>query len=941
MSSRHKHILAAALTLLILPTIETNAQEKRSLEAEEYGRWESPGQGRLSPDGRWLVHDIRRSDGNNELRIHEIASGKVTVAAFGEAPAFSDDSLYLAYRTNRHEDERARMGDEGTPVRNGLGLFDTETGTTETIDGVASFAFSESGKYLAIHRYPPERSRRNEDREDDDGPRGADLIIRDLVRGADLHFGNVSEFAWQDEGSLLAIITSAEGRVGNGVRLLDPASGRLRTLDSADAVYSGLAWREDADDLAAFRSFENEDYEGDSHSLLAWRNLGSLDRQDDGLSQFDPNQSAGFPAEMRIVSFRRPEWTEDGRAVLFGIQPWDRKPEPPESDTDDENEEDATSVDKPSNVEVWHSRDPQIIPQQKLTANRDREKNDLSIWHLESDTFVRLGDETTETVVALDGGRSAIALDLRRAEFDAMFGRGRRDVYLVDLEDGARRMILEQIPGGSRFPDRTLTPSPDGRHIAYLKDDDYWIYDVRNDTHTNVTDGIPTSFVDVDDDHPSPVVPPYGIAGWLEGRDTLLVYDKWDVWSIPVNGSDPTRLTRGAEQERRHRYVRLDPEEDWIDPDQAMYLSTYGEWTKEFGFARIPPGQNAEQLVRMDKDLTRLSKAEHADVFAFMSQDFDDSPDYFVGGPDLNVLEQVTRTNPFFEEYHWGRSELIEYENSQGDRLQGALYYPADYEPGRQYPMVVYIYEKLSQSVHRFATPSERSTYNTSVFTTQGYFVLQPDIVFRAREPGASALDCITSGVEKVLETGMIDRDRIGLIGHSWGGYETAFLVTQTDMFAAAVAGAALTNFFSMYGSVFWNSGVPETGHFEVGQERMEVPFWEDIDAYIRNSPIYSIENMNTPLLMEFGDRDGSVDWQQGIEMYNAARRLGKEMVLLVYPGENHSVRRKENQIDYHHRILDWFGHKLQGQEPAKWIIEGMPHLEREKEIKRITDQQQ
>ncbi len=155
-----------------------------------------------------------------------------------------------------------------------------------------------------------------------------------------------------------------------------------------------------------------------------------------------------------------------------------------------------------------------------------------------------------------------------------MFGRGRRDVYLVDLEDGARRMILEQIPGGSRFPDRTLTPSPDGRHIAYLKDDDYWIYDVRNDTHTNVTDGIPTSFVDVDDDHPSPVVPPYGIAGWLEGRDTLLVYDKWDVWSIPVNGSDPTRLTRGAEQERRHRYVRLDPEEDWIDPDQAMYLST-------------------------------------------------------------------------------------------------------------------------------------------------------------------------------------------------------------------------------------------------------------------------------------------------------------------------------------------------------------------------------
>ncbi len=180
----------------------------------------------------------------------------------------------------------------------------------------------------------------------------------------------------------------------------------------------------------------------------------------------------------------------------------------------------------------------------------------------------------------------------------------------------------------------------------------------------------------------------------------------------------------------------------------------------------------------------------------------------------------------------------------------------------------------------------------------------------------------------------MIDPSRLGLIGHSWGGYETSFVSTRSDLFAAAVAGAPLNNFFSMYGSIFWNTGIPETEHFEVGQERMEVPFWEDVDAFIRNSPIFGIQNLKTPLLMAFGDKDGSVDWHQGIEMYNAARRAGKQFVLLVYPGENHHVLRKPNQIDYHRRILEWFDHYLRGAEAPKWITEGVPYLEQQKEKK-------
>ncbi len=940
MPTRSGHFLVKALLLLLLAPNLATAQQKRALLPEDYGAWENPGPGLLSPDGRWLAHVIRRVNGNDELRIHEAASGEVTVAPFGSAPVFSDDSRHLAFRVGMHEDASLELQESGGPVRDGLGLFDIETGTTETLDGVAAFLFSEDGQYLAIHDYSGEREASDEG--PDEAPKGADLIVRDLARDTEQRFANVSEFAWQDEGHLLAMITSTDGRLGNGVRLLDPSVGRLRVLDSGRSDYSGLAWRKDADDLAALRSLKDDSYEDVTHVVLAWKGLMVPDASPNDIRfELNPTNHSTFPRDSRIVRDRKPEWADEGGSIYFGVKDWEKKPEEPEAagSGDEAVEQEEESAEKPANVEVWHSRDQHVIPKQKLTAKRDRAKNYLSVWHLDSGRFIQLADETTENVRPLGGDRFAVGLDLESARFDSMFGRARRDVDLIDLRTGQRRRIIDQLSGGARFPDSTLMTSPEGGYLAYFRDDDYWIYDVAHDTHTNATSDLPGSFANREDDHPAPQTPPYGVAGWTEHDSALLVYDRYDVWHIPTDGSQPTRVTRGAESEVRHRYVKLDPDEESIDTSRPIYFSLYGEWTKQSGFARLAANdQVPKRLVWHDKALDRLQKARYADVFAYVEQDFDDSPDYFLGGPTLDDASQITETNRFQADFHWGDSELIEYRNAQGDRLQGALFYPADYQPGRQYPMVVYVYEKRSQFVHRYAAPSERSTYNTSVFTTQGYFVLQPDVVFRFREPGASALDCITSGVERVLEMGMIDRNRIGLVGHSWGGYETAFLVTQTDLFAAAVAGAPLTNFFSMYGSVFWNTGVPETGHFEVGQERMEVPFWEDVDAYVRNSPLFSIQNMNTPLLMEFGDKDGSVDWHQGIEMYNAARRLGKEMILLVYPGENHSVRKKENQIDYHRRILDWFGHKLQGEQAAKWITDGVRHLEREKELKRVRE---
>ena len=278
---------------------------------------------------------------------------------------------------------------------------------------------------------------------------------------------------------------------------------------------------------------------------------------------------------------------------------------------------------------------------------------------------------------------------------------------------------------------------------------------------------------------------------------------------------------------------------------------------------------------------------------------------------------------------------MVEYVNANGKKLQGILYYPDDYVSGKKYPMITYIYERLSNGFHRYEIPSKTNYYSTRIFTSKGYFVFKPDIVFDPGDPGVSSTKTLELAVKTVVNKGDVDEKRVGLVGHSWGGYQTAFAVTRTKIFAAAVAGAGISNLVTMYGTLtpaFGNTF--ESGHMEISQERMRVPPWEDIDGYLRNSAIPNIKNMQTPLLMEVGDADTNVNWGQGIQMYVAARRAKKEMVLLVYAKEGHGLRQRKNQIDYQKRILEWFGHYLKKDEPKRWVKEKISYPEQQKLLK-------
>jgi hypothetical protein len=357
--------------------------------------------------------------------------------------------------------------------------------------------------------------------------------------------------------------------------------------------------------------------------------------------------------------------------------------------------------------------------------------------------------------------------------------------------------------------------------LLYLQDDHFWTVNVATRAIVNITKSAATSFVDRESDATVKQKPAYGVAGWTKNDEAVILYDKFDLWKVAADGTRASRLTGGAAEQTRHRYVRVNPDDEWIDTDRPIYMSLFGLWTKRSGYARLVPGAaSAEPVIWVDKGVGRLAKAKDADVFAYTAEDFDDSPDVFVAGPDLKDAKQATRTNPFQDRYAWGHSDTIEYRNERGDRLQGGLYYPAGYQAGRRYPMIVYMYERLSDDVHRYVVPDERSPYNAAAFTSLGYFVLQPDILFRPREPGLSVADCVGAAVKKVIQMGLIDPRKVGVVGHSWGGFDTTFLATHTDLFAAAVAGAPITDLVSNYGNHHWSSGIAETDHIETGQQR-------------------------------------------------------------------------------------------------------------------------
>ncbi len=964
-------------------TPPANRNQAGAVQPADYGQFESLGGAELSADGRWIAYSVTRVNEESELRIRMLATEDTDTVPYGSNPKFSGDSQWLAYSIGISPAEREKKEKSKEPIELKLEIRHLVSGEKFSVDKVASFSFSDDGRFLVMRRYPVKDRKSS----------GVDIVVRDLASDRALpvetNFGNVSNYAFNRDGSLLAMIIDAEGKAGNGVQVYDCQNSILRTLVSTPHKYSQLSWRKKSDDLAVMREYDHEEKEDAAFAVLAWRGLqASLASGKWNAFRYFPDERPHHPVDQRVVELAGLNWSDDGATLFFGLKDWDNKPKNygvkkdtaatdakpaaatenksgdekvAETSADKSGKPDATpvattdksavpgdkpkdtdqpakslreSLTEPAGVEVWHARDVDIIPLQKKQISRDKNENHLAAWWLDDDQMVALGNDLTERVTLLESQKWALGYDNSPYEELKKFGPTLNDLYLINSQTGERESILKQ----NKF---AFPSSPNGHYILYCKDHHWWLFDIQDKSHHNLTEGMEHPFHDYKNSNLTQEKMPWGLAGWTVDSSQVLLYDEFDIWAFTSDRSAaPRRLTQGREHLLRHRRVVLDPvDEPWIALDQPMIVSLYGERNKQSGYGRVTLSDSptrCENLVLRDKSIGRLLKAKQADVWAFVEQSVNDSPDLMVGSARLAEARPVSTTNPFQSKYSWSRGELVEYTNDHGEKLQGALYYPAGYEAGKKYPMIVYIYEERSQGLHNYTVPSERRPYNNATFTADGFFVFEPDIVYRPQNPGLSAVECVVPAVRKVLETGMIDEKRVGLIGHSWGAYQTAFIVTQTDLFAAGIAGAPLTNMMSMSMSIYWNSGQTDTWIFHESQGRMNRPFWQDVDTYIKNSPIFNIENLKTPLLITFGDDDGAVDFNQGVELYNAARLAGKPLVMLVYPGENHGLAKKPNQVDYHYRIREWFGHYLRGDEAAKWITDGQKHLDRLKEIEQL-----
>ena len=863
----------------------------RALPIADYARWRAITGSALSDDGEWVAWTYTQVRQDDELHVQHLESEKEYVIARASRAVFSDDGRWVAYSVAPELKEVDRLTKEKKPVPRRAELMDLATGAKVGWDDVASFEFATGSTHLAVKKNRPEPKPKHE---------GADLILRDLRSGRDELIGSVNWHAFNEPGSLLAYTTDAASMDGNGLYMVELRTGVRHALDNARATYARATWSEDGSALAVLRGADVDTLAQRRNVLVAYTALGTRTP----LRVEVADTTAGLPRSHVLSEKATLIWGDPADRIIFGMKPQETKPKPAKLE----------DWQKPSDVNVFHWNDDRIQTVQERRAEAERNRTDRAVVVLSSKTFVPLTDSTLTSVTFSRDGRWAIASDNRA--FVSDWEEERADYYRINTTTGERVPFLKAHM-------RTLGLSPDGRRYLYWKDNHVWSYELGTDRHVNLTARAPVSFVNAEWDYLS-TKPPYGVTGWTKDGRHVVLNHRYDLWLVPLDGSTPRVLTNGigSEHEIRFNYVRLDPDERYIDLSKPILLSAYGQWTKNAGFYELSNGRMRE-LVFSENMYGGVQKAASANRVLFTRQSWTEFPDLQVASLDFAAPRRITQANPQQSEYAWGRRILFDYTNKDGVRLQGTLAIPDSYQPGQRLPMLVQFYEKYSQNLHLYPTPRYSSSPQFAGYVSDGYLVMQPDVHFRGGSSHSDMLECVEAAVAKVVEMGYADPARVGLHGHSYSGGGASYIATRSKTFAAIVAGAAPINLVGEFNIIFRGSGENNHRYDIYGQGRYGSNPYDDFGRYWNQSPISGVRTMDTPLLYMHGDNDQIVEYNQGLEFYNALRFNRKPVIFLSYPGEGHGLTKLENQLDYLVRMEQFFGHYLKDRPKPAWIERG------------------
>ena len=927
-----------ALCVLLAVVIASAAPGTKTITFADLMKFRAIGGTTISDDGTVVAYGLQPGRGDGEAVVHALPTGRTVKVPLGAAPVISKDARFVAMVLKVPFALGEKNGkDKPKP---GMALVDVAGGTVKTFENVETFAFSDDSRWLAYQMPAPAAAAPSAKAEAASAGKpagggstpkaeaakaGGPLKLRDLATGDEREIPSVAAFAFDPESKSIAYVVSAPEGKGNGVFVEPLGAAGAAPVAAAQADkghYQSLTWAKDGRALAFLAGVEKP---AGSATLEIW---------DAASRQAKTVASSGQAPTGWILPIRNDlSWSDDGQRLFFGF-----KPPLPGADAAKAERPDEQAAPDPydfdailSKVEgdVWHWNDPRIIPQQKVMWNREKDRTYRAVLHVASGKIAQLGGLDLPDVAIPENPKLALATSDVPYLKESTWGEGGRDVFVVDLATGARTLVVKKLNGQPSM-------SPDGRFVAYFDGGNWSLFDTTAKTSRVATGTLKVILTDEEHDTPD-AAPPYGVGGWVDEGAGLLVYDRYDIWRVPTAGGAPVNLTAGAGRASQvtFRVVALDRgprgprgrDEQSFSSREPLLLTAYHNREKNWGFCAASfakPG--VERRLDAKKLFKFVAKAKRADVALYTREDYGEFPDVWASDLSFKAPKKVSDANPQLADFAWGTAELVQYKSMDGVPLQGVLIKPANYVPGTRYPVITYFYERESQLLYAFNEPVVNHRPSFAVYAGAGYAIFLPDVVFTIGHPGQSFVRCLVPAVQKLVDMGVADPKKLGLHGHSWGGYGTAYVVTQTNMFAAAVAGAPVANMTSAYDGIRWESGLARQFQYEKSQSRIGGSLWEKRDLYIENSPVFFADRVKTPLLIEHGDEDGAVPWYQGIEYYLALRRLDKNVIMLQYRGEPHHLQKYPNKLDYSIKMKQYFDHYLKGEPAADWITNGQPY---------------
>jgi dipeptidyl aminopeptidase/acylaminoacyl peptidase len=942
-------------------------REKVPLRPTDYAQWQRMADPSISDNGKWVYYITATNRGDNFLTLHELGSGRKMDFDRAKRAAFSSSSDYLVFlRAPRFETDRQARIDKlkaDKMPKDSLCVYVFEEDSLYVVPRVKSYSASSKGSpWIALHLEkplpPPAKTEAEPDstevpdstaltltEEEPDTSKkkpevtevkeekkpavkkpkireeGTPLWVWNPLEGDTLIIEYAGSYVLSERGNRAVVLTKLKGKPDSvRVSLIDIDRRKISVILETAGEAKNFRFDEKGDQLAFL--FSGDTTKQKEFDIYYWKK-----GRNNAVKYLD-KQAAGIPEGWTVSGIRFPSFSKDGKRLFFGTAP-----------KVDETPEDTLLSNEKVHLDLWSWTDPLLQSQQLKEVSRDRNRNYIARVDVGSKKVIQLAD--TEVPVIKLG---------RDSDEDILLGENNEayrqliswesisysDYYIVNVKNGDKELFLKK---GSYEPKL----SPKGNYAVWYEhaDSNWYAFDVRSKTVRCLTEGLEVPFYNEDDDRPMPATP-HGFMHWGIDERYVYIYDRYDIWKFDIkNEKEPLNVTLGAGRKSGnvYRYIELNSDLKYV-PVKPVVLSVFHEKTKAAGFAtaNLYTGSEPEHLIYTDHRYDRLTKAKDRDVLIWRRGDYRNTPDLWVSDMSFDQTVRLSALNPQQSQYRWASVELVEWKNSDGIELQGLLYIPDDLDKTQKHPMIIYYYEKYSDYLHSYATPSPSySTVSRSAYPSNGYILFVPDIVYKTGYPGPSGLDCVMSGVDMLLEKyPFINEERIGIQGQSWGGYQTAYFVTQTDRFAAAMAGAPVSNMTSAYGGIRYGSGMSRMMQYEDGQSRIGANMWDDFDLYYENSPVFFADRITTPLLMMHNDDDGAVPWTQGIEMLVAMRRLQKPAWMLVYNKDAHNLKETSwgNRMDLTIRMEQFFAHYLKDEPMPRWMKEGISALEKGKDLK-------